>query len=111
MDEKTKKTADLIVYGKIYTADSKRSLAQAMAVTDGKIIYVGDRAGAECYAGENTQVIELRIKSRLQQLLHCIQHHTALTGGQASASHTVRQHHHKPAVLVFLHREIVTRHR
>ena len=58
MDEKTKKTADLIVYGKIYTADSKRSLAQAMAVTDGKVIYVGDRAGAERYAGENTQVIE-----------------------------------------------------
>lgn len=31
MDETTKMTADLIVYGKIYTADSKRSLAQAMA--------------------------------------------------------------------------------
>ena len=58
MDETTKMTADLIVYGKIYTADSKRSLAQAMAVADGKIIYVGDRAGAERYAGENTQVIE-----------------------------------------------------
>ena len=58
MDETTKMTADLIVYGKIYTADSKRSLAQAMAVADGKIIYVGDRAGSERYAGENTQVIE-----------------------------------------------------
>ena len=57
MDETTKMTADLIVYGKIYTADSKRSLAQAIAVADGKIIYVGDRAGALCrrkYTGYRT---------------------------------------------------------
>ena len=53
MDETTKMTADLIVYGKnLYRTDSKRSLAQAMAVADReKIIYVGDRAGAERYAG------------------------------------------------------------
>ena len=36
MDETTKMTADLIVYGKIYTADSKRSLAQAMAISCGR---------------------------------------------------------------------------
>lgn len=58
MNDKTEIKADLIVYGKIYTADKDRSIAEAIAVSDGKIIYVGDRAGAEKYADDSTQVIE-----------------------------------------------------
>ena len=33
--------AELIVYGKIYTADRDRSIAEAMAISAGRIIYVG----------------------------------------------------------------------
>lgn len=58
MNDKTEIKADLIVYGKIYTADKDRSIAEAMAVSDGRIIYVGDRAGAENYADDSTQIIE-----------------------------------------------------
>lgn len=58
MNTDTEMKADLIVYGKIYTADKERSMAEALAVADGRIIYVGDRAGAAVYRGDSTQVIE-----------------------------------------------------
>ena len=40
----------------IYTEDAENTLAEAMAVTNGRIVYVGDAAGAEAYIGEETQV-------------------------------------------------------
>lgn len=49
--------ADLIVYGTIYTSNPNQDVAQAMAVKDGKYIYVGDKAGAKPYLGSNTKVI------------------------------------------------------
>ena len=48
--------ADLVIYGKIYTADRDRTIASAMAVGDGKILYVGDRKGVEDYIGPETKV-------------------------------------------------------
>ena len=50
-------TADTVVYGKIYTSDKNRPWAEAMAVRDGKFVYVGDAEGAKEYIGENTEVI------------------------------------------------------
>ena len=38
----SKTTADLVVYGKIFTADSNK-MAEAFAVKDGKYVYVGDK--------------------------------------------------------------------
>lgn len=49
--------ADLVIYGKIYTADKDGTIAEAMAVKDGKILYVGDEKGAEPYVTESTEVI------------------------------------------------------
>ena len=50
--------ADLVVYGKIYTADSSK-IVEAFAVKDGKYIYVGDKAGAEAYVEEGkTEVVD-----------------------------------------------------
>ena len=46
--------------GYVYTVDADRSLAEAVAVTDGNIIYVGANAGAADHIGANTKVIDLK---------------------------------------------------
>ena len=53
-----KKSADLVVYGKIFTSE-KNQLAEAFAVKDGKFVYVGDKKGAEAFveAGK-TEVVD-----------------------------------------------------
>ena len=39
-----KNTADLVVYGKIFTS-KKNKIVEAFAVKDGKFVYVGDKKG------------------------------------------------------------------
>ena len=53
-----KTSADLVVYGKIFTSENGR-MAEAFAVKDGKYVYVGDKNGAEAFieAGK-TEVID-----------------------------------------------------
>ena len=53
-----KTIADLVVYGKIFTAEGNQ-IAEVFAVKDGKYIYVGDKTGAEAYveAGK-TEVVD-----------------------------------------------------
>ena len=53
-----KTSADLVVYGKIYTSENNQ-LAEAFAVKDGKFVYVGDKKGAEAFveAGK-TEVVD-----------------------------------------------------
>ena len=54
----SKPTADLVVYGKIYTAEGNQ-VVEAFAVKDGKYIYVGDKAGAEAFIEEGkTEVVD-----------------------------------------------------
>lgn len=45
--------------GEVYTVDSNRSRAEAVAVDDGRIVFVGDSAGARDLIGPHTRVIEL----------------------------------------------------
>ncbi len=45
--------------GAIYTVDTDRSWAEAVAVKDGGIVYVGDDEGAARYIGAETEVIDL----------------------------------------------------
>lgn len=53
--------ADLVIWGgPIYTADDAHPTAQAVAVTSGRIAYVGPRAGAAARVGPKTQVIDLK---------------------------------------------------
>ena len=53
-----KTTADLVVYGKIFTSESNQ-IVEAFAVKDGKYVYVGDKAGAEAYIENGkTEVID-----------------------------------------------------
>ena len=46
--------------GAIYTVDEDRSWAEAVAVKDGRIVYVGDNAGTAQHIGETTEVTDLR---------------------------------------------------
>lgn len=53
--------ADMILFGgPIYTADPDHPQADAVAVDEGRIVYVGALAGAEALAGEGTRRIDLR---------------------------------------------------
>ena len=50
-----KKFADKVIYGDFYTVDEKNPKAQAVAITDGKFIYVGDASGAKAFVGDGTK--------------------------------------------------------
>ncbi len=55
---KSNDCADLVVYGKIYTAEDNQ-IVEAFAVKDGKYVYVGDKAGAEAFVEEGkSEVID-----------------------------------------------------
>ncbi len=52
--------ADLIIWGgPIHTADDQNPQAEAIAIRNGKFIYVGDKAGAEVLAGPETTIMSL----------------------------------------------------
>ena len=53
-------TADRVfVNGAVYTVDDARSWSEAVAIDDGRIVYVGDDAGADNWIGEATEVVDL----------------------------------------------------
>jgi len=45
--------------GAVYTVDGQRSWSEAVAVDEGRIVFVGDDAGALAWIGESTDVIDL----------------------------------------------------
>ena len=52
--------ADLILHnGAIYTVDAQRRWAEAVAIAQGRIVYVGNNAGVEKLRGEKTKVLDL----------------------------------------------------
>lgn len=52
--------ADLVYRnGYIYTVDARDSVQQALAVRAGRIVYVGDNAGAKAHTGSKTEVVDL----------------------------------------------------
>lgn len=50
--------ADSVLYGKIVTMDDKGTVAEAAAVKDGKIVFVGSAENAKAYIGSNTVVYD-----------------------------------------------------
>ncbi|MGH9333195.1 MAG: amidohydrolase, partial [Vicinamibacteria bacterium] len=48
--------------GLVYTVDSARSRAEAIAIDGGRVVYVGDDAGAETFVGGDTKVLDLQGK-------------------------------------------------
>ncbi|OBJ83976.1 amidohydrolase [Mycobacterium gordonae] len=51
--------ADTVITGTVLTVDESRPTAEALAIADGRIIAVGDRADIEQYLGPDTQTIDL----------------------------------------------------
>ena len=53
--------ADVVfLNGDVYTVDANRSWANAVAARDGKIVYVGDDAGAEAFITSQTRIVDLQ---------------------------------------------------
>ena len=47
--------ADLVVYGNFYTVDEKNPRAEAVAIKNGKYVYVGAAAGVKKFVGKDTK--------------------------------------------------------
>jgi len=58
--------ADLIIHNaRIYTVDESKPLAEAMAVSGDRIVFVGSDREADVYRGKKTTVIDLQGKTVL----------------------------------------------
>src|SRR4051812_46645654 len=54
-------SADLILTnGKIATQNERRSIVQALAIRDGRVLATGDSAAVMAYRGPATRVVELK---------------------------------------------------
>ena len=54
------KPADVVLRdGAIYTVDAARSWAQAVAIVNGRIVYVGNDNGVKKFIGSQTRVFDL----------------------------------------------------
>lgn len=49
----------VFVNGAIYTVDQDKSWARAVAIADGRIVYVGDREGVQAWIGDATEIVDL----------------------------------------------------
>jgi predicted amidohydrolase YtcJ len=67
--------ADLVYRnGTIYTVDGKDSVRQALAVRAGRIVYVGDDAGARALTGKRTRAIDLHGRMLMPGLVDAHMH-------------------------------------
>ncbi|WP_320669335.1 amidohydrolase [Patulibacter defluvii] len=67
--------------GTIRTVDAKDRVAQALAIRDGRIVYVGSDKGVRAYIGRKTRVRQLRGRTVVPGLHDAHAH--VLSGGQA----------------------------
>jgi hypothetical protein len=67
--------------GQVMTIDASNSVQQAVAVRDGKIVYVGTNAGATDWVGPNTKVIDLGGRMLMPGFVDAHLH--SLAGGRA----------------------------
>lgn len=63
----------------VYTAGKNREMAQAIAVDEGKFVYVGNDEGVEKFIGENTQVEDLGGKLIMPSFFESHVHYTKAT--------------------------------
>lgn len=67
--------------GKVVTMDNQRTVAQAVAVREGSIVYVGSDADVQAYIGSSTKVIELGGRMLMPGFIDAHLH--SLAGGRA----------------------------
>ena len=65
--------------GYVYTVDAKDSVQQALAVRDGKIVYVGSDTGVKSFIGKDTKVTDLQGRMLMPGLIDGHMH--PLAGG------------------------------
>lgn len=71
--------ADVVVTnGRIYTADGARPVVDAMAIRGGRIVFVGDRAGARALTGANTRTLDLQGRTVIPGMTDAHAHVTGL---------------------------------
>ena len=51
--------ADLVISGTVLTVDELQPTAEALAVSDGRIVAVGDRSDIESWIGPGTQTLDI----------------------------------------------------
>ncbi len=67
--------ADLIITnGRIYTVDPNRPFVEAMAVRDGRIVFVGPARLAETYKGNTTRILDLDGKTVIPGMIDAHAH-------------------------------------
>lgn len=77
--------ADIIFSGgPVHTVDARNSIAEAVAVSDGRILAVGSTAEVHATAGPSTQQVDLRGRSVLPGLIDAHQHFSGVGGAQES---------------------------
>src|SRR5262245_53589875 len=70
--------------GYIYTVDAKDSVQHAIAVRDGRIVYVGDEAGVDAFIGTNTHIVDVAGRMVMPGLIDGHMH--PMSGGEALMS-------------------------
>ncbi|MCE9602503.1 MAG: amidohydrolase [Gemmatimonadetes bacterium] len=71
--------ADLVVTnGRIYTVDGARTVVDAMAIRAGRVVFVGDRAGARALTGANTRTLDLQGRTVIPGMTDAHAHVTGL---------------------------------
>jgi len=82
--------------GAIYTVDGARSGAENVAIDDGRIVYIGNDAGAKDYIGPQTQVIDLKGRMVLPGMqdvhIHPISGGIEAIGCDLNAANTVEEY-------------------
>jgi hypothetical protein len=74
--------ADLVLrHGQVVTMDAKDSTLEAVAVREGRIVYVGSDAGAQAWIGSSTKVIDLGGRMLMPGFVDAHLH--SLAGGRA----------------------------
>jgi predicted amidohydrolase YtcJ len=66
--------------GYVYTVDAQDSVHQALAVRGGRIVYVGDNAGAVGFRGKQTRIVDLQGRMLMPGLVDAHMH--PLSGGK-----------------------------
>ena len=76
------KSADMILTnGRFLTMENEGAIAEAVAIENGRIIYVGNDEEAKKFADENTEIIDLHGRVAAPGLIDC---HTHPMGDYAS---------------------------
>ena len=69
-----KKADMLLVNGRFLTMEQPGEMAEAVAIADGRILFVGTRAQAEAYVDADTQIVDLEGKVAAPGLIDCHTH-------------------------------------